>query len=57
MKALVHLVSAIYSVSVLLGTHGPVYGRLLSVIVKPDPKNAAATARWLVSQNSWGVLR
>ncbi|WOK94407.1 hypothetical protein Cni_G03109 [Canna indica] len=23
---------------------------------KPDPKDAAATARWLVAQNSWGVL-
>ncbi|KAF8399338.1 hypothetical protein HHK36_015203 [Tetracentron sinense] len=32
-----------------------VHGRLLS-ISKPDPADAAATARWLVSQNSWGVL-
>ncbi|XP_058115582.1 uncharacterized protein LOC131258342 isoform X2 [Magnolia sinica] len=24
---------------------------------KPDPADAAATARWLASQNSWGVLR
>lgn len=32
-----------------------VQGRLLS-ISKPDPKDAAATARWLVAQNSWGVL-
>ncbi|RWW52246.1 hypothetical protein BHE74_00041340 [Ensete ventricosum] len=24
---------------------------------KPDPDDAAATARWLVAQNSWGVLR
>ncbi|XP_020090097.1 protein CREG1 isoform X2 [Ananas comosus] len=23
---------------------------------KPDPSDAAATARWLASQNSWGVL-
>ncbi|XP_026421547.1 protein CREG1-like [Papaver somniferum] len=23
---------------------------------KPDPKDAVATARWLVSQNNWGVL-
>ncbi|KAI6671241.1 hypothetical protein NL676_006126 [Syzygium grande] len=23
---------------------------------KPDPKDAAASARWLVAQNSWGVL-
>lgn len=32
-----------------------VESRLLS-IPKPDPNNAVATARWLVSQNSWGVL-
>jgi len=32
-------------------------GRHLSVHRKPDPKNAAATARWLAAQNSWGVLR
>ncbi|KAL5974280.1 hypothetical protein ACLOJK_030944 [Asimina triloba] len=24
---------------------------------KPPPENAAATARWLVAQNTWGVLR
>ena len=34
-----------------------VLGRLLSVLKKPDPDNAVATARWLVSQNSWGVLK
>ncbi|CAK7323874.1 unnamed protein product [Dovyalis caffra] len=32
-----------------------VRGRLL-LIKKPDPTNAAGSARWLVSQNSWGVL-
>lgn len=32
-------------------------GRLLSLISKPDPNNAAATARWLVSQNFWGVFK
>ncbi|KAA8530279.1 hypothetical protein F0562_004988 [Nyssa sinensis] len=32
-----------------------VHGRLLS-ISKPHPDNAAAFARWLVSQSSWGVL-
>ncbi|KAJ4972884.1 hypothetical protein NE237_006058 [Protea cynaroides] len=31
------------------------HGRLL-LEKKPDPVNAAATARWLVSLNSWGVL-
>ncbi|XP_054820516.1 uncharacterized protein LOC129319464 [Prosopis cineraria] len=33
-----------------------VHGRSLSIPTKPDPNDAAATARWLVSQNSWGVL-
>ncbi|CAL0321774.1 unnamed protein product [Lupinus luteus] len=36
-----------------------VHGRPLSInsiAKKPDPKNAVATARWLVSQNFWGVL-
>ncbi|XP_043707365.1 protein CREG1 isoform X2 [Telopea speciosissima] len=31
------------------------HGRLL-LEGKPDPDNAVATARWLVSQNYWGVL-
>lgn len=44
------------SISVLLCVQYSVEGRLLSE-KKPDPKNAAATARWLVSQNSWGVLK
>ncbi|KAJ0965532.1 hypothetical protein J5N97_026670 [Dioscorea zingiberensis] len=43
----------------LLGLLGPVsadaHGRLIPK--KPNPENAAATARWLVSQNTWGVLR
>ncbi|KAG8637974.1 protein CREG1 [Manihot esculenta] len=38
-----------------VGFQDSVQGRLL-LIKKPDPDNAAATARWLVSQNSWGVL-
>ncbi|KAK3227519.1 hypothetical protein Dsin_007381 [Dipteronia sinensis] len=38
-----------------LGIQDSVKGRLLAVS-KPDPTNAAAYARWLVSQNSWGVL-
>ncbi|KAK8954446.1 hypothetical protein KSP39_PZI002554 [Platanthera zijinensis] len=29
---------------------------LLRLPSKPDPKNAAATARWLAGQNFWGVL-
>ncbi|TKY63262.1 CREG1 protein [Spatholobus suberectus] len=31
-------------------------GRLLSIPTKPDPDDAAASARWLVSLNFWGVL-
>ncbi|KAM7279933.1 hypothetical protein ACFE04_007067 [Oxalis oulophora] len=35
-----------------------VQGRVLftNSITKPDPNNAAASARWLVGQSSWGVL-
>lgn len=45
-----------YLVLFLVGFQGfSSQGRLLS-IKKPDPDNAAATARWLVAQNSWGVL-
>lgn len=33
-----------------------VEGRLIS-LSKPAPNDAAAYARWLVSQNSWGVLK
>ncbi|KAH7553965.1 hypothetical protein JRO89_XS12G0086700 [Xanthoceras sorbifolium] len=42
-------------VFLVLGIQDSVQGRLLSVS-KPDPKSAAAFARWLVSQNYWGVL-
>ena len=41
---------------IFLGSRVSVYARLLSVS-KPDPDDAAATARWLVSQNNWGVLK
>lgn len=40
----------------LVGFQDSVQGRLL-LINKPDPKDPAASARWLVSQNSWGVLK
>ncbi|XP_028771154.1 protein CREG1 [Neltuma alba] len=43
---------AIQFASSLMGVHG----RSLLITTKPDPDAAAATARWLVSQNSWGVL-
>ncbi|KAF9667199.1 hypothetical protein SADUNF_Sadunf16G0308200 [Salix dunnii] len=39
----------------LVGFQDSVQGRLL-LIKKPDPNDAVASARWLVSQNSWGVL-
>ncbi|XP_010913466.1 uncharacterized protein [Elaeis guineensis] len=39
----------------LLSSSVPARGRLLR-LRKPDPADAAATARWLVSRNSWGVL-
>jgi hypothetical protein len=34
-----------------------VAGRPLVVPRKPAPAEAAATARWLAAQNTWGVLR
>lgn len=40
----------------LVGFQDSVQGRLL-LINKPDPNDPAASARWLVSQNSWGVLK
>ncbi|XP_061959643.1 uncharacterized protein LOC133680619 isoform X2 [Populus nigra] len=40
----------------LVGFQDSVRGRLL-LINKPDPNDPAASARWLVSQNSWGVLK
>lgn len=41
----------------VLGIQDSVQGRLLSVSKKPHRNDAAAYARWLVSQNSWGVLK
>ncbi|XP_048434883.1 protein CREG1-like isoform X2 [Pyrus x bretschneideri] len=55
-KGLVHFVFAVYLVSLPSGIQLPVDGRVL-LLKKPDPENAAATARWLVAQNSWGVLK
>ncbi|WCJ20898.1 Pyridoxamine 5'-phosphate oxidase family protein [Euphorbia peplus] len=48
--------NCVYIVLFFLGTYSYVEGRLLLVKNKPDRNNAAATARWLVAQNSWGVL-
>eukprot|EP00262_Sarcandra_glabra_P005458 TRINITY_DN1708_c0_g1_i1.p1 TRINITY_DN1708_c0_g1~~TRINITY_DN1708_c0_g1_i1.p1 ORF type:complete len:220 (-),score=28.93 TRINITY_DN1708_c0_g1_i1:291-929(-) len=42
-------------IMLLVETFVYVNGRHLSVH-KPDPADAAASARWLASQNSWGVL-
>ncbi|KAG1327029.1 protein CREG1 [Cocos nucifera] len=44
-----------YLFLLLLSSCVPASGRLLR-LRKPDPDDAAATARWLVSRNSWGVL-
>lgn len=46
----------VYLASSFVGLQTFVQGRFL-LVSKPDPDNAAATARWLVSQNSWGTLR
>ncbi|KAG6619144.1 hypothetical protein I3842_Q107400 [Carya illinoinensis] len=42
-------------VLLFVGFLGSVHGRL-PLIKKPDPDDAAVTARWLVSNNVWGVL-
>lgn len=43
-------------VLLFVGFLGSVHGRL-PLIKKPDPDDAAVTARWLVSNNVWGVLK
>ncbi|KAJ4826436.1 hypothetical protein Tsubulata_013629, partial [Turnera subulata] len=45
----------LFTFLLFLGFQDSVSGRLL-LGKKPAPRDAAATARWLVSQNSWGVL-
>lgn len=54
-KVLLPCFYVLYLFLFFVGFPGSIEGRLL-LTKKPDPKNAAATARWLVSQNSWGVL-
>ncbi|KAK7266218.1 hypothetical protein RIF29_18860 [Crotalaria pallida] len=54
-------INIFYVVSFLLffvsSQNSIVHGRSLnSINEKPDPKDVVATARWLVSQNFWGVL-
>ncbi|XP_039131089.1 protein CREG1-like isoform X1 [Dioscorea cayenensis subsp. rotundata] len=52
-----HISIFLCSALLLLGVLGPIpaHGRL-QIKQKPNPDNAVATARWLVSQNLWGVL-
>ncbi|CAI0455528.1 unnamed protein product [Linum tenue] len=51
------IANCVWVLSVVSLLVGSVQGRRsFAAVKKPDPKNAAATARWLVSQNSWGVL-
>uniref|UniRef100_A0A2P2KB43 Protein CREG1 n=2 Tax=Rhizophora mucronata TaxID=61149 RepID=A0A2P2KB43_RHIMU len=54
----VRRINRLYVLHVVLffvGFQDSVYPRLLSV-KKPDPDDAAASARWLICQNYWGVL-
>lgn len=55
MKVFFHLVLPLILI-LSCSQNSAVQGRLLSISTKPDPKDAAATARWLVSSNFWGVL-
>lgn len=57
-KSLVHFLQVLSLVLFfVVGTQDSVEGRLISTISKkPHPNAAAAYARWLVSQNYWGVL-
>ncbi|CAN1272580.1 Protein CREG2 [Linum perenne] len=48
--------SSVYVFYVVFLLANSVQGRRSLAVKKPDPNNAAATSRWLVSQNSWGVL-
>ncbi|AET05492.1 hypothetical protein MTR_8g106160 [Medicago truncatula] len=49
MKVFFHLVLPLILI-LLCSQNSVVQGRLLSISTKPDPKDAAATARWLVSK-------
>ncbi|KAA0037469.1 protein CREG1 isoform X1 [Cucumis melo var. makuwa] len=54
-RGLFYYLFFVYLAFSFVGLQNFVLGRLIFVS-KPDPDNAAATARWLVSQNSWGIL-
>ncbi|XP_020244711.1 protein CREG1 [Asparagus officinalis] len=48
--------SSLFLLLSLISFSGVVSSRQLSIPRKPEPSNAAGTARWLAAQNSWGVL-
>ena len=51
-----HYFNVLYLVLIFVGFHVFVQERLLTE-KKPDPKDIAARAHWLVFQNFWGVLK
>ncbi|KAL8200718.1 hypothetical protein R6Q57_012057 [Mikania cordata] len=51
-----YVFSLLCFVLIISGSGGSVHGRRLLSQARPDPNNIAPFARWLVSQNSWGVL-
>lgn len=55
-KNLARYLSISFLVLFLVSFLDSVQGRPISMLSGPDPKDAAYTARWLVAQNSWGVL-
>nr|AFK35173.1 unknown [Lotus japonicus] len=55
-KVLYHVLVPLVFFYLLSSSDSVVHARYLSRLTKPDPNNAAATARWVVSLNSWGVL-
>ncbi|XP_044467602.1 protein CREG1 [Mangifera indica] len=56
LKTLVNRFKVLFFLFFVVRFHNSVQGRLLSSESKPHRNDAAAYARWLVSQNSWGVL-
>ncbi|KAI4366642.1 hypothetical protein MLD38_022495 [Melastoma candidum] len=60
-RSFLRSLSLVIAAGCILQATSHVHGRPLpldSLVLnpKPDPKDAIATARWLVSENSWGVL-
>ncbi|KAJ0099320.1 hypothetical protein Patl1_21981 [Pistacia atlantica] len=56
LKSLVNRIIVLSFLFFVVGIQNSVQGRLLSSVSKPHRNDAPAYARWLVSQNSWGVL-